>query len=52
MLKQNKGAHVEFETGKDVLTQGGKPGTGGVASIFWSGSVPSLRPILVWLSRA
>ena len=28
MLKLNSGAHVESETGKDIPTQGDKPGTG------------------------
>ena len=28
MLKQNKGAHTESETGKDIPIQGDKPGTG------------------------
>lgn len=28
MLKQNKGAHIQCETGKDIPTQADKPGTG------------------------
>lgn len=34
MLMQNKGAFTETETGKDILTQGDKPGIGYVGSLF------------------
>lgn len=34
MLKQNKGASIETETEKDILTPGDKSGTGCVGSLF------------------
>lgn len=49
-LKQNKGEHIKFEAGTDILTQGRSPAQAVWGSYLLVRSVPEPRPILMQLS--
>lgn len=51
-LRQNKGVHIEHETGKDIPTRGGKSSTGWVGCLSLGKKVFQPQdPFLTWLSR-